>query len=120
MDARLDASRIDYINAHGTGTQLNDEVEAQQIAAVFGTRVRVNSTKSILGHTIGAAGALEFVVTALSLARQQIHASLNLVEPIAPLNFCTETEAATLEYALTHSFGFGGHNAGLVLRRPPD
>lgn len=119
-DAGIDAARIDYVNAHGTATEINDAVEAGILADTFRADVLVNSSKSILGHPIGAAGALEFAVTVLSLARQQVHGCVNLDEPIADLNFCRQSASATLDYAMTHSFGFGGHNAGLVLRRPPD
>lgn len=119
-DADLSVERIDYVNAHGTGTEINDAVEAAIIADTFRRDVRVNSTKSILGHTIGAAGALEFAVSVLSLARQQLHGCLNLDEPIADLDFCIESGPVTMEHAFTQSFGFGGHNAGIVLRRIQD
>jgi len=117
FDAGLEAAAIDYINAHGTATEMNDAVEAGIIADTFRRDVRVNSSKSILGHTIGAAGALEFAVAVLSLARQRVHACVNLDDPILDLNFCMRSDDAPLEHVLTHSFGFGGHNAGLVLRR---
>ena len=116
-DAGLDNAQVDYINAHGTGTEVNDRIEADLIARHFPHRPLVNSTKSILGHTIGAAGALECVVTAMSLARQEVHACVNLERPIADLAFVQESGPARLEFALTHSFGFGGHNAALLLRR---
>lgn len=116
-DAGVPAHLIDYVNAHGTSTEINDAVEARIIERKFRPTTKVNSTKSILGHSIGAAGALEFVVTALSLRDQELHLSKNLDEPIANLDFCRETGPASLDYAFTHSFGFGGHNAGLVLRR---
>lgn len=115
-DARVQATDIDYINAHGTGTQVNDEVEASILERKFPKSTRINSTKSILGHTIGAAGAFEFAVTALSLQRQEVHVSKNLENPMRELNFCTASGRASLRYGLSHSFGFGGHNAGLVLR----
>jgi len=119
-DAGIPARLIDYVNAHGTSTEINDAVEARIIEQKFRPTTKVNSTKSILGHSIGAAGAIEFVVTALSLRDQQLHLSRNLDSPIADLDFCRESGSASLEYAFTHSFGFGGHNAGLVLRRVPD
>jgi 3-oxoacyl-[acyl-carrier-protein] synthase II len=77
----------------------------------------VNSTKSILGHTIGASGALEAVVTTKSLVEQRVHGCRNLERPIAALNFCRETATHSFEFALSQSFGFGGHNAALVLAR---
>ncbi|MGE3876509.1 MAG: beta-ketoacyl synthase [Parvibaculaceae bacterium] len=119
-DAGIPAADIDYVNAHGTATEMNDAIEADILAETFRSDVLVGSTKSILGHTIGAAGALEFVVTVLSLVRQRVHGCVNLDEPIADLNFCRRSEDARLTYALTHSFGFGGHNAGLILRRLQD
>jgi len=116
-DAGIAAHLIDYVNAHGTSTEINDAVEARVIGQKFRPTAKVNSTKSILGHSIGAAGAIEFLVTALSLQNQELHLSRNLDDPIADLDFCRESGPASLEYAFTHSFGFGGHNAGLVLRR---
>ena len=118
-DAGIPHSAVDYINAHGTGTEVNDRIEAELIARHFPHRPWVNSTKSILGHTIGAAGALECAVTALSLKHQQIHACVNLENPIADLAFCTVSGPARLQYAISQSFGFGGHNAALVLRCTP-
>jgi 3-oxoacyl-[acyl-carrier-protein] synthase II len=115
--AQTDRSEIGYINAHGTSTELNDSVEATMVARYFGRRPKINSTKSILGHTIGASGALEAIVCVQSLAHQTVHVSRNLREPVADLNFCTETSALSFEYALSQSFGFGGHNAALVFRR---
>jgi 3-oxoacyl-[acyl-carrier-protein] synthase II len=117
LDAGLKPEDIDYINAHGTGTQINDRVEAKILERIFGKRPWVNSTKSILGHTIGASGALEFVVAVLSLKHQAVHPCLNLEDPISDLNFTLQGGAVPIQTVLTHSFGFGGHNAGLVLGR---
>lgn len=119
-DAKVDASRIDYVNAHGTGTIANDEVECSALECVFGYRPKVNSTKSLLGHTVGASGALEAVVTILSLQKQTTHICKNLVNPIADLNFVRGVEPNKFEYACTHSFAFGGHNAGLIIKRYHD
>jgi len=116
-DAKLDASDIGYINAHGTSTEINDLVESRLIAQHFGYGPKINSTKSILGHTIGASGALEAVVTVKSLEAQWVHVSRNLESPIADLDFCTESISHDFDFALTQSFGFGGHNAGLVFAR---
>ncbi len=115
--AGLGAEKIGYINAHGTSTELNDRVEARLLKQVFGQGPIVNSTKSILGHTIGASGALEAIVTVRSLQEQLVHGSLNLVDPIEELNFAYSTTASQFEYALSESFGFGGHNAALILKR---
>ena len=116
-DAGLGAADIHYVNAHGTGTQANDEVESEVIGRVFGRDVLVNSTKSLIGHTIGASGAIEALVTVLTLNTQKAHPSRNLDEPIADLNFVRSATSASMDAALTQSFAFGGHNAGLVLKR---
>jgi 3-oxoacyl-[acyl-carrier-protein] synthase II len=116
-DANMSTHDIQYINAHGTGTESNDGLEAAIIEEIFGSRVRVNSTKSLLGHTIGASGALEALVSALSLDSQQLHESLNLDDPVNDIDFVRSSTDADLDGVLTHSFAFGGHNAALVLRR---
>lgn len=116
-DAGMSTTDIGYVNAHGTGTQANDVVESEVIGRVFGRDVLVNSTKSLIGHTIGASGAIEALVTVLSLDDQKVHVSRNLDEPLTDLNFVRETTGVSLDAAFTQSFAFGGHNAGLVLRR---
>jgi 3-oxoacyl-[acyl-carrier-protein] synthase II len=116
-DAGLDAEDVDYVNAHGTGTPGNDGVEAEAIAAVLGRRALVSSTKSVLGHTLGASGALEAVVTTLTLRDQVVHPSLNLEKPIADLAFATAPTRARLRHALSQSFAFGGHDAVLAFGR---
>ncbi len=116
-DAGVGAHDVDYINAHGTGTKNNDETEAEIIDRVFGKTVRVNSTKSLLGHTIGASGAFEALVTALSLRDQTTHLCKNLDAPLRDLNFVRAVEPLELRVGLSQSFAFGGHNAAVVLRR---
>lgn len=116
-EAQLSSTDIKYINAHGTGTQVNDREEANVIRKTFGTSVLVNSTKSLTGHTIGASGALETIATALTLHDGIAHPSINLKDPISDLSFATTAQAITTQYALTHSFAFGGHNAALILGR---
>ena len=116
-DAGVGAEEVDYLNAHGTGTEINDRVEAETIDRVFGRRVLVNTTKSLLGHTIGASGAIEALVTALSLQHGTTHVCKNLENPVRELNFVRKVEAHDLRVGLTQSFAFGGHNAALVLRR---
>ena len=116
-DSQRSAQDIDYINAHGTSTQGNDACEAEVIGRVFGNQVLVNSSKSLLGHTLGASGALEALVTVLSLRDQKIHRSLNLENPIADLNFVTSTTSSEIRNAISQSFGFGGHNAAIMLSR---
>ncbi len=114
--AGLSAADIDYLNAHGTGTRVNDETEARIIERVFGRKVLVNSTKSLLGHSLGASGGIEAAVCALSLRDQTTHPCHNLAEPLAELNFVREAAPAQLRTALSQSFAFGGHNAVLVMR----
>lgn len=116
-DAGVSHADIHYVNAHGTGTQANDTVESEVIGRVFGRDVLVNSTKSLIGHTIGASGAIEALVTVMSLNEQKTHICRNLEEPLADLNFVRDVTFTSMETALTQSFAFGGHNAGLVLKR---
>ncbi|MFW5960669.1 MAG: beta-ketoacyl-[acyl-carrier-protein] synthase family protein [Chitinivibrionales bacterium] len=118
-EAGLAAQDIDYINTHGTGTQVNDEAEALMIRDLYdkGEGPLVNSTKSFTGHTIGAAGSIEALVTALSISRGKVHANRNLTDPIADLNFPYEVKGAEIRNAITHSFAFGGQNAALLLSR---
>ncbi|MEO0136876.1 MAG: beta-ketoacyl-ACP synthase II [candidate division WOR-3 bacterium] len=115
---------IDYINTHGTSTDLNDKFEARAIKDLFGAHAKniaLNSTKSMIGHTLGAAGAIEAVVTALSLYEQILHPSVNLENPdpeCEGLNFVLKDAKKTkIEYALSNSLGFGGHNATLCFKR---
>jgi len=117
VDAGMSHSDIKYVNAHGTGTQANDTIETDVIGRVFGPDVLINSTKSLIGHTIGASGAIEALVTVMSLKEQRTHACINLEEPLADLNFARETTSISMDAAFTQSFAFGGHNAGLVLKR---
>lgn len=114
-DAGIHPSQIDYINTHGTATEQNDAIEAEIISRIFREDVALNSTKSLLGHTIGACGALEAAVTALTIYSQEIHPSLNIEDPVRELNFVRERTSMKIEYAMTQNFGFGGHNVGLVL-----
>jgi 3-oxoacyl-[acyl-carrier-protein] synthase II len=116
-DAGLRPDEIDYVNAHGTGTIANDETEAAVLSRIFGSRPLVNSTKSLLGHTLGASGALEAVVTVLSLQHQTTHACHNLEDPIADLNFVRRVDSYPIRNALSQSFAFGGHNAAVVFRK---
>jgi 3-oxoacyl-[acyl-carrier-protein] synthase II len=111
--------QVDYMNAHGTGTTQNDLIEAQVIQELFGRKDEqplINSTKGILGHTLGASGAIEAAVTALSIARGTVHGNLTS-EPLDDLNLPLESQGCRIERALTVSYGFGGHNAGLLLTR---
>jgi 3-oxoacyl-[acyl-carrier-protein] synthase II len=122
-DAELDAEKIQYINAHGTSTGLGDMAEVAAVKQVFGDhayKLAMSSTKSSTGHLLGAAGGLEAGILALALAHQVLPATLNLDEPDegADLDFVPHTpREIDLEYALTNSFGFGGTNGALIMRR---
>jgi len=116
-DAGIGPADVDYINAHGTGTVLNDEIESALIERLFGEKPLVNSTKSLTGHTIGASGAIGAAVTALSLFHQTTHVSKNIENPIRNLTFVKSAGTYEIRHALTQSFAFGGHNACLVLSR---
>jgi 3-oxoacyl-[acyl-carrier-protein] synthase II len=118
--AGLEPGDVDYINAHGTSTPLNDRAEAAAINAVFGDyRVPVSSTKSMIGHLIGAAGGIEAIVCALALEKQIIPPNVNYEtpDPDVDLNVITRPTPATLDVVMNNSFGFGGHNAVMVLKR---
>lgn len=115
-DAGISAADIDYINSHGTGTRLNDEAETAVIEKVFGNKVLINSTKSLIGHTLGASGAIEALVTALSIHHKTTHICRNLENPMKDLNFVTKVDSYPIRTGLSQSFGFGGHNAVLILR----
>lgn len=113
----LKEEKIGYLNAHGTGTRLNDETEAMLIKSFFkhkDDQPYVNSTKGILGHSIGASGAYEAAATALSIRTSLLHP--NLAEnPFEDLNIVKEKTEISIEKAITVSYGFGGHKAGLLL-----
>jgi 3-oxoacyl-[acyl-carrier-protein] synthase II len=120
-EAKLDPSDIDYINAHGTSTRLNDQMETVAVKKVFGDRatsIPMSSQKSMIGHLIGAAGALEAAATAMSLQRGVIPPTINQVtpDPLCDLDYVPNTARETqLRTAISNSFGFGGQNASLVM-----
>ena len=117
------ASDVDYINAHGTSTQLNDKFETMSIKTVFGESaltIPISSSKSMLGHTLGAAGAIESAATILSLRDQRIHMTRNIEvpDPDCDLDYVPEgARDVDIEYAMSNSLGFGGHNSALLFRR---
>ena len=125
-DAGIRPEEVDYINAHGTATVLNDITETYAIKQVFGDhayQLAVSSTKSMIGHTMGAAGAVETIATALMLVEGCIHPTINLdnPDPECDLDYVPwQTRQAELRVALKNAFGFGGQNACLVLRRWED
>jgi nodulation protein E len=124
-DAGIAPADIGYINAHGTGTSVNDPVESRAIREVFGDdvgRVLVSSTKSMHGHALGAAGAIEAVATLLALENQLAPPTANFTERDAECDVnvvANRAQAAKFEYALSNSFAFGGLNAVLGFRRAP-
>ncbi|NCB08313.1 MAG: hypothetical protein EOM73_09135 [Bacteroidia bacterium] len=120
-NAGLKEADIGYLNTHGTSTPIGDPVEIQAIKKVFGDRSpAINSTKSMTGHMIGAAGAVETIFTSLMLERSFISPSLNFEdrpEDFAGVDIVTSLREVTFNHALSNSFGFGGPNACLVLSR---
>ena len=112
---------VGYVNAHGTATPQNDRIEARAIAQVFGAgRLLVSSNKSMIGHTMAAAGSLEAVATILSLTHETVPPTANLVTPDPEVDFdCVPRVAreAAFEHAISNSFGFGGQNVTLLFRR---
>ncbi len=116
QSANCTGQDVDYVNAHGTGTLLNDSTEAEIIENIFGKRALVNSTKSLLGHAIGASGALGALVTALSIRHNTTHVCKNLQNPVRDLNFVRSVGSHSIRTAVTQSFAFGGHNAALLLK----
>ena len=122
-DAGLTPADVDYINAHGSSTQLNDVIETKAIKRTFGDRayeIPISSTKSMLGHAMGGAGAIEAAVCALTVERGLIHPTINLEnpDPACDLDYVPEgRRQAAVRVALSNSFGLGGQNACLVLRR---
>lgn len=114
--AGIDASSIDYINAHGTGTIANDEIESASIEKLFGGHPFVVSTKAVTGHTLGACGALEAAISAMSIIHNIIPACTNLTTPVnGSLSHPLESIQTDVNYVLSNAFGFGGGNVSLVL-----
>ncbi|NBX30794.1 beta-ketoacyl-[acyl-carrier-protein] synthase II, partial [bacterium] len=122
-DAGLNPDAVQYINAHGTSTPLGDKAETKAIKRVFGDhakRLAVSSTKSQLGHTLGASGGIELAVCALIMSRGTIAPTINLdtPDPECDLDYVPKVARdATVDVAMSNSFGFGGHNASLILAR---
>ncbi|GAC1503904.1 MAG: beta-ketoacyl-ACP synthase II [Vulcanimicrobiaceae bacterium] len=120
--AGIEASEVDYINAHGTSTPQGDVAESQGIERVFGKRVAVSSSKSMFGHALGAAAALEGVATVLATKYDIMPPTINyeFVDPQCTLDYVPNVaRRATVNIALSNSFGFGGHNSVLAFRKIP-
>jgi 3-oxoacyl-[acyl-carrier-protein] synthase II len=124
-DAGISSDQIDYINAHGTGTPENDKMEYLGISSVFGertTQIPVSSNKSMVGHTLSAAGAVEAVFSLLTLEHQRIPPTINydIPDPAIPFDVVpNKARDARVTTVMSNSFGFGGQNASLVLTREP-
>lgn len=122
-DAGIKPEQVDYINAHGTSTKYNDRLETQAIKRVFGEhayRLAVSSTKSMTGHLLGAAGGLEAGITCLAIDRQCLPPTINYEtpDPDCDLDYVpNRSRPATIRYALSNSFGFGGTNVALLFKR---
>jgi 3-oxoacyl-[acyl-carrier-protein] synthase II len=120
-DAKLNPADIDYINAHGTSTDLGDLAETLAVKNVFGDHAKklaISSTKSMIGHLLGASGGAELVATVLSIMHGVVHPTINLdtPDPACDLDYVPKVaRKMTVRYALSNSFGFGGHNASLVV-----
>ena len=122
-DAGLSPEDVQYVNAHGTSTPLNDRVETEAIRRAFGdhaAKLAVSSTKSMIGHLLGAAGGVEFIITTLAVSRSKVPPTINYEkpDPDCDLDYVpNEARELEIDCAITNSFGFGGHNAVVVLRR---
>jgi 3-oxoacyl-[acyl-carrier-protein] synthase II len=122
--AGIPPSAIDYINAHGTSTPFNDKFESIAMRTALGERalsVNISSTKSMTGHMLGATGAVEFIISTLAIRDSIVPPTINYEDPdpeCGPLNFTPNTAVRTkVDVALSNSFGFGGHNASLIVRK---
>jgi 3-oxoacyl-[acyl-carrier-protein] synthase II len=122
--AAIEPAAVDYVNAHGTSTKLGDVAETKAIREVFGAhadRLAISSTKSVHGHLLGAAGAIEAAACVLAIDRGLLPPTINLEQqdPECDLDYVpNRARPATVDVAISNSFGFGGHNATLVIRRP--
>jgi 3-oxoacyl-[acyl-carrier-protein] synthase II len=119
----VNSDEVDYINAHGTSTPLGDKNETEAMKAVFGEhayKMVVNSTKSMTGHLLGAAGGIEAVFTALAIHHQVSPPTINIFnqDPECDLDYCANTARdMKIDVALSNSFGFGGTNGTLVIKK---
>ena len=124
-DAGITTEDITYINAHGTSTHHNDLFETRAIKLAFGEHakdLKINSTKSMVGHLLGAAGAVEFVTCVKEIEEGFIHRTVGLkkTEEELDLNYCMQSYEEEVPYALSNSLGFGGHNASILVKKYVD
>jgi 3-oxoacyl-[acyl-carrier-protein] synthase II len=122
-DAGLQPEDVEYVNAHGTSTQFNDKAETEAIKAVFGEhayKLDISSTKSMTGHLLGAAGAIEAIITAFAICRSEIPPTMNyeFPDPDCDLNYVpNKAVKKEINVAISNAFGFGGHNVSLLLKK---
>jgi 3-oxoacyl-[acyl-carrier-protein] synthase II len=120
QSANISADKVDYINAHGTATIFNDAAEGKAIQELFGAKVPVSSTKSMIGHSLGAAGSIEAGICLLALQEQLLPPNINFrnADENLDLNIvANESRPAKIDIALSNSFGFGGTNASILLKK---
>lgn len=113
-DASLNAEQIDYVNAHGTGTVANDTTEAKAVFEIFGEDIHISSTKSSIGHTLGAAGAIEAIICVEALKRGSPPPQIRCDNNETSLNFVSDTANIKMNFAVSNSFAFGGNNTALI------
>ena len=122
-DAGLEPSDIDYVNAHGTSTDLNDKIETAAVRRVFGAhadKLAVSSTKSLVGHLLGASGAMELAACAMSIKHSVVHPTINYETPDPECDLDYVPNVArdmNVDCAISNSLGFGGHNTSLVISK---
>jgi 3-oxoacyl-(acyl-carrier-protein) synthase len=122
-DARVDASEVDYINAHGTSTPANDKTETEAIRNTFGDHAKklaISSTKSMIGHLLGASGAAEAIATIMTIQTDIVHPTINYETPDPECDIdCVPNKARAhqVNIALNNSYAFGGNNASLVIKK---
>ena len=122
-DAKISADDVSYVNAHGTSTPIGDAIETTALKRVFGERAKkvpISSTKSMTGHLLGGAGGLEAGISVLALVDQILPPTVNYEnpDPECDLDYVpNQARKASVEYALSNSFGFGGTNASLIFKR---
>jgi 3-oxoacyl-[acyl-carrier-protein] synthase II len=119
----IDPTWIDYINAHGTSTPLGDKAETKAVKHVFGDhayKLAISSTKSSLGHSLGASGGIELIITIKAILESTVPPTINLEtpDPDCDLDYTpNKPKSRPIRYAMSNSFGFGGHNASIIVKK---